>query len=89
MRLPGGVGADVEGFEDRDPRADQRRQGVDNRASETLWISGPKMGGLSLKPSHLRRPSSVLIHFRRPMMPPTITAMTNRTQTLVTISRSR
>ena len=31
---------------------------------ETLWISFPKIGGFSLKASHLCRPLSVAIHLR-------------------------
>ena len=50
-----------------------------------MWNSGPKTGGFSINRSHLRRPSSVAIHFRRPMMPPTMTAMTTSTHTLVMI----
>ena len=55
------------------------------RASAILWKSGPNTGGLSMSRSHLRRPSSVAIHFRTPMMAPTITAMTKRIQALVTM----
>ena len=36
----------------------------DKRASDTLWTSCPKMGGLSLKPSHFSRPLGVLIQRR-------------------------
>ncbi len=53
------------------------------RARETLWNSGPNTGGFRISLSHLRRPSSVAIHFRSPMIPTTMTAMINRTHGLV------
>ena len=55
------------------------------RARATLWNRGPKTGGRSINRSHFMRPSSVLIHFRSPMIPPTMAAMIKSTQTLVMI----
>ncbi len=54
----------------------------EKRASATLWISGPKIGGLSLNASHFKRPWSVLIQRRSNTTPVTITAATRTAQGL-------
>ena len=49
---------------------------------DTLWINFPKMGGRSLKASHLCRPLSVSIHFRNSTTPTTIMATSTRAKGL-------